>query len=102
LEALERSAAATLVIYDKLVRMIEKWIAERGEKISSVDGLKALALLGPALELRGKIIDQRGAEAQDVTQKMRQNLEPFHERERIAETLELMRERFRDNVKARN
>jgi hypothetical protein len=63
------------------------------------------ALLAPALEslaiLRGKIIEQRGNEAQAVTSAMAQNLEPYKPSPKIEETLELLRARFEDNVKAR-
>ena len=91
-------------IYNKLVRIIEGWLDKLGDDISPADGLKAFALLAPALEsltiLRGKIIEQRGSEARDVTAQMQQNLEPYREAPpKIEETLELLRSRFNDNKK---
>jgi hypothetical protein len=66
---------------------------ELGDDISPIDGLKAFALLAPTLEsltiLRGRIIEQRGAEACDVTPAQAA-------RPKIEETLELMRSRFND------
>jgi len=105
LEELEKSAAATLVLFDKLVGIIERWLNELGDNISPADGLKAFALLAPALEsvtiLRGKIIEQRAAEARDVTAQMQTNLEASGKREapKIEQTLELLRSRFNDNKK---
>jgi hypothetical protein len=90
---LEKSAAATMTLYDTLVSLIGKWLNELGDDISPIDGLKAFALLAPTLEsltiLRGRIIEQRGAEACDVTPAQAA-------RPKIEETLELMRSRFND------
>jgi hypothetical protein len=94
-----------LALYNKLVRIIEGWLDKLGEDISPADGLKALALIAPSLEsitiLRGKIVEQRGNEARDVTAQMAQNLEPYEDKPRpkIEETLELLRRRFEDNIK---
>ena len=96
-----------MALFDRLVGIAEGWLDHlEGGNILPGEGLKIFALLAPTLEalaiLRGKIIDQRGAEAQDVTDKMRQNLEPYPERERISETLEAMRERFSDKLPKAN
>jgi hypothetical protein len=68
---LEKSAVATMALYDKLIRLIENWADKLGDEISAADGFKAFALLTAALEsitiIRGKIIEQRAAEARDVT-----------------------------------
>ena len=104
IEELEKSAWATMEIYDKLLCLIEKWMDGLGDKISETDGFKAFALMTAALEsitiIRGKIIEQRGNEAQDVTAQMAENLDPPDKpRPKIEETLELMRRRFEENVK---
>jgi hypothetical protein len=51
--------------------------------------------------LRGRIIEQRAAEARDVTAQMQTNLEASGKREapKIEQTLELLRSRFNDNIK---
>src|ERR1700730_6551489 len=71
--SLEVSTAASMSLYDRLIGLISCWLAkleEDPDKISPADGLKALALLPAALEslvtLRGKIAEQRVAEANDV------------------------------------
>jgi hypothetical protein len=105
IDELEKSAAATMGLYNKLVRLIEKWSDKLGDDISVADGFKAFALLAPALEsiatIRGKIIEQRGSEARDVTAQMQTNLEASGKREapKIGQTLELLRRRFEDNKK---
>jgi hypothetical protein len=70
LPELEKSAAATLALYNKLVAVTERWVDDL-DNLSPAVGLKAFSLLAPALEsiaiLRAKIIEQRGTEARDVT-----------------------------------
>ena len=62
-------------------------------------------MLAPVLEslviVRGKIADQRAAEARDVTAQMQTDLQEGVKREapKIQETLELMRRRFDDIIK---
>jgi hypothetical protein len=106
IESAEASAAASLVLYDRLVGIIDRWLRELDSKqdIPFLDGLKAFALLPAALEslvtLRGKIVEQRVAEAHDVTKTMAQNLEPLTPLPRIEETLERLRSRFEGKTKA--
>jgi hypothetical protein len=107
---IEKSAGATLVLYNKLVEIVLTWANGLDpKKLKASDVFLALRLLGPSLEslttLRGKITEQRGIEhiaamrasiggkpgddARDVTPA----------RPRIEETLELLRSRFEDNIK---
>jgi hypothetical protein len=94
LDELEKSAAATMALFDKLIGLIEKWADKLGNDVSAADGFKAFALMTAALEsitiIRGKIIEHRGNEAHDVTPRQ------AGERPKIEETLELMRRRFDD------
>jgi hypothetical protein len=75
LDELEKSARATMALYDKLIGIVGNWL----DRLDA-DGFMAFRLLGPALEslaiLRTKIGEQRGKEA-----------------------LELLRSRFNDNIK---
>ena len=106
LPELEKSAAATLALYNKLVAVTERWVDDL-DNLSPAAGLKAFSLLAPALEsiaiLRAKIIEQRASEARDVTahNQMQTNLEASGKREapKIEQTLELLRSRFEDNIK---
>jgi hypothetical protein len=106
LDQLETAATATLALYDKLVRSVNCWLDRLDtEGLSTGEGLVAFRLLPQVLDslavLRGKIIEQRGAEARDVTAQMQTDLQEGVKREapKIQETLELMRRRFDDIIK---
>jgi hypothetical protein len=104
LDQLEAAGTATMALYDKLVRNVNRWLDRLdAEPLSTADGLLAFRLLPQVLEslavLRAKIGEQRAAEARDVTDQT--NLEASGKREapKIEETLELLRRRFEDNIK---
>lgn len=94
---IERSGAATLAIYDRLMQLIVAWLDMVDVKTLSVgDALMALRLLAPALEslatLRGKIDEQRGA-LQGIAANLARDVTPAAEdpAAKISETLELLR-----------
>jgi hypothetical protein len=104
----EAAGTATMALYDKLVRNVNRWLDRLdAEPLSTADGLLAFRLLPQVLEslaiLYGKISEHRAAEARDVTAQMQTNLEASGKREapKIQETLELLRRRFDDNIKPR-
>jgi hypothetical protein len=96
---IDKSAGATLGLFDRLIRIVSAWLdGLEVATLSPAEGLLAFRQLGPVLEslaiLRAKISEQRGIEtlaARDVT--------PQAPRPKIEETLELMRRRFEDNKK---
>jgi hypothetical protein len=96
---LEKSAYCTMAVYNKLLDIVERWIDKLDEDTHPSNVLRAFALLAPALEsltiLRGKIIEQRGNEADDVTPGQAG-------RPKIEDTLERMRLRFEENIKKVN
>ena len=101
LDQLETAGTATMALYDKLVRNVNRWLDRLdAEPLSTADGLLAFRLLPQVLEslavLRAKIGEQRAAEARDVTDQT--NLEASGKREapKIEQTLELLRSRFND------
>ena len=101
LDQLEAAGTATMALYDKLVRNVNRWLDRLdAEPLSTADGLLAFRLLPQVLEslalLRAKIGEQRAAEARDVTDQT--NLEASGKREapKIEQTLELLRSRFND------
>jgi hypothetical protein len=96
LDQLETAATATLALYDKLVRNVNRWLDRLDvATLSPADGFTAFRLLGPALEslaiVHAKIGEQRGTEARNVI--------PQAPPPKIEETLELLRRRFDDNIK---
>jgi hypothetical protein len=106
LDELEGSAAKTMELYNKLVAIITGWLDKLdASTLSTADGFTAFKLLAPSLEslaiLRAKIIEQRGAEARDVTNQIKTDLEESVKREapQIEEALALLRSRFEDNIK---
>jgi hypothetical protein len=106
LDELEGSAAKTMELYNKLVAIITGWLDKLdASTLSTADGFTAFKLLAPSLEslvlLRGKMIEQRGAEARDVTGQIKTDLEESVKREapQIEEALALLRSRFEDNIK---
>jgi len=68
LPELEKSVAATLALYNKLVAVTERWVDDL-DNLSPAAGLKAFSLLAPALEsiaiLRAKIIEE-GLSVEDL------------------------------------
>jgi len=94
---IDKSAGATLALFDRLIRIVGAWLdGLEVATLSPAEGLLAFRQFGPVLEslaiLRAKISDQRGIEtlaARDVT--------PQAPRPKIEETLELLRSRFNDN-----
>ena len=103
LDQLEAAGTATMALYDKLVRNVNRWLDRLdAEPLSTADGLLAFRLLPQVLEslavLRAKISEQRGAEARNVTSQLQTNLEASGKREapKIEQTLELLRSRFND------
>ena len=96
---IDKSAGATLALFDRLIRIVGAWLdGLEVATLSPAEGLLAFRQLGPVLEslaiLRAKISEQRGIEtlaARDVT--------PQAPRPKIEETLELLRSRFNDNKK---
>jgi hypothetical protein len=96
---IDKSAGATLGLFDRLIRIVSAWLdGLEVATLSPAEGLLAFRQLGPVLEslaiLRAKISEQRGIEtlaARDVT--------PQAPRPKIEETLELLRSRFNDNKK---
>jgi hypothetical protein len=96
---LEKSAFCTMAVYNKLLDIVERWIDKLDEDTHPANVLRAFALLAPALEsltiMRGKIIEQRGNEAADVTPGQAG-------RPKIEDTLERMRLRFEENIKKVN
>jgi hypothetical protein len=103
LDQLEAAGTATMALYDKLVRNVNRWLDRLdAEPLSTADGLLAFRLLPQVLEslavLRAKISEQRGAEARNMTSQMQTNLEASGKREapKIEQTLELLRSRFND------
>ena len=106
LDQLEAAGTATMALYDKLVRNVNRWLDRLdAERLSTGEGLVAFRLLPQVLEslavLRAKISDRRAAEARDVTAQMQTDLQEGVKREapKIQETLELMRRRFDDIIK---
>jgi hypothetical protein len=106
LDDLEKSARATMALYDKLGGKVSTWLDGLDiATLSPADGLMAFRLLAPALEslaiIRAKIGEQRAEEARDVTAQMQTDLEESVKRKapKIQETLELLRSRFDDNIK---
>jgi hypothetical protein len=88
-------------LYNKLVAIISGWLDKLdASTLSTADGFTAFKLLAPTLEslaiLRGKIGEQRGAEARDVT---RIAINDSQQPPKIKEALELLRSRFNDNIK---
>jgi hypothetical protein len=96
---IDKSAGATLALFDRLIRIVGAWLdGLEVATLSPAEGLLAFRQLGPVPEslaiLRAKISEQRGIEtlaARDVT--------PQAPRPKIEETLELLRSRFNDNKK---
>ena len=96
---IDKSAGATLALFDRLIRIVGAWLDGLDvATLSPAEGLLAFRQLGPVLEslaiLRAKISEQRGIEtlaARDVT--------PQSPRAKIEETLEFLRSRFNDNKK---
>ena len=92
----ERSRGATLALYDRILDILTTWVDGLDPaKLSTADGLLAFRLLAPILDslvtLQAKIAEQRVTEARGATA---QAAPP-----KIAETLELPRRRFDDNIK---
>jgi type I site-specific restriction endonuclease len=109
IDELVASGHRSMALYNKMIGRVERWLDKFAddEKVTIADLFKAYALLAPVLEslvvIRAKIGEQRAAEARDVTAQMQTDLQEGVKREapKIQETLELMRRRFDDIMKAR-
>ena len=109
IDELVASGHRSMALYNKMIGRVERWLDKFAddEKVTIADLFKAYALLAPVLEslvvIRAKIGEQRAAEARDVTAQMQTDLQEGVKREapKIQETLELMRSRFNDIMKAR-
>jgi predicted GNAT family N-acyltransferase len=111
LEEIERSAGATLALYNKLISIVATWLdGVDVTMLSPAEVFLALRLLGPTLEslaiLHAKISEQRGVETIAATRANlgesgmnARDVTPPAPRPKIEETLELLRSRFNDNKK---
>jgi hypothetical protein len=106
LDDLVESGHRAMALYNKMISRVERWLDKIDDgTVTTADVFKAYHLLAPILEslviIRGKIADQRAAEARDVTAQMQTDLQEGVKREapKIQETLELMRRRFDDIIK---